>query len=304
MSKELTNSYGFEAENSPAHTTVLADAQANKAVQEIQAALTIAQKFPRNQSVSFQRIMQACERPFLADQALYAYKRGDGIVTGPSIRLAEVIAQNWGNMSVGIRELSQANGVSEVEAFAWDLETNVQCTKIFQVKHVRHTKKGSYPLTDPRDIYELVANQAARRLRACILTVVPGDIVEAATDKCKHTQATKSEPLADRIRKLILAFGEMGISVEMLEKRLGHNMEATIEPEMVTLRGIYKSIKDGISAREDFFDLNPAKPVAAIETVDKETGEVITNAEPHTSEEQITSSLADKLSKGKQGDKQ
>ncbi len=252
-------SYGFNEETSAPRTTALAEAQANKAVQEIQAALTIAQKFPRNQSASFQRIMQACDRPHLADQAMYAYKRGDSIVTGPSIRLAEVIAQNWGNVSMGIRELSQSNGVSEVEAFAWDLETNVQCTKIFQVPHVRNTKKGSYKITDQRDIYEMVANQGARRLRACILTVVPGDVVEAAVERCGKTQQNKDEPIADRIRKLIMAFSEFGITVEHLEKRLGHKMEATIEQELVTLRGVYKSIKDGITDRREFFDLDLTK---------------------------------------------
>src|SRR5690606_13682459 len=119
-------------------------------------------------------------RPFLAQQAIYAYPRGPQTVTGPSIRLAEAMAQAWGNLDCGIREISQADGVSVAEAYAIDLETNIRISKTFHVRHVRDTKQGKKRLTDSRDIYELVANQGARRLRACILGILPGDVVDAA----------------------------------------------------------------------------------------------------------------------------
>lgn len=298
MSKELApkNKYGFEEQDPVVQqTAALVQAQSSKAVQEIQAALTIARHNPRDENKSYQRIINACKRPFLAEQAIYAYPRAGTSVTGPSIRLAEVLAQNWGNISTGIREISQSNGVSEVEAFAWDLETNFQATKIFHVKHERYTKKGITKLTDPRDIYELVANNGARRQRACILAIIPGDIVEAAVEECQKTMASDAEPIADRVRKLVSAFDDIGISVESIEKRLGHNLAAIIEPEIVRLRAIYKSLKDGMAKREDFFEigshaaLNDNKDIdnhlASLvanknkEMVNTETGEVLPCAE-------------------------
>lgn len=249
--------FGFEDSGSTG--AALAEAQQSKSTQEIQAALVIAKRFPRNQLESLNRILNACKRPFLAEQALYAYPRGGKMVTGPSIRLAEVAAQNWGNMTFGVREISQKNGVSEVEAFAWDLETNTQSTKIFHVAHVRNTKKGSYKLTDQRDIYELVANQGARRLRACILSVIPGDVIEAAIERVGATLSSGEESIAERITRLVVAFDELGISVKMLEERLGHNLEATIESELVNLRAIFKSIKDGMADRAEFFDFGESK---------------------------------------------
>jgi hypothetical protein len=250
--------YGFGNSNEGGlirENSALAAAQEAKSIQEIQAALIIAQKFPRRPSQSFENIMAACERPFLAEQAMYAYPRGNQVVTGPSIRLAEVLAQNWGNIECGIRELSQSDGVSEVEAYAWDYQTNYRSNKIFHVPHERHTKQGKKRLTDPRDIYELVANQGSRRLRACILAVIPGDIVEAAVKKCEKTLSSGKEPIGDRIRKLIEAFNEMDVKVEHLEERLGHKLEVTSEAELVTLRAIYKSLKDGMASREDFFTI-------------------------------------------------
>ena len=119
----------------------LVDIESARATQEVQASMIIAKRFPRDEIAAYQKIIKACERPSLAKEALYAYPRGGQMITGPSIRLAEAMAQAWGNLDFGVRELSQKNGVSEVEAYAWDLETNTRQTKTFQVKHERYTRK-------------------------------------------------------------------------------------------------------------------------------------------------------------------
>jgi hypothetical protein len=236
----------------------LMNREQSKAIQEIQAALVIARANPRDQIKAIERIKNSCSRPGLASIAMYAYPKGGQMVTGPSIRLAEVLAQNWGNIDFGIRELSKSNNESLVESFCWDLETNVKQQKIFHVSHEIRTKAGPKKLTDPRDIYEHIANQGARRLRACILGIIPFDIVDYAVEVCEKTlkQANGSVPMIDRIQKMVLAFGELGVTSEMLEKRLGHKIEIVIEQELITLQKIYISIKDGFSKREDWFELS------------------------------------------------
>lgn len=225
-----------------------------RAAQEVQAAMVIAKRFPRDTAAAFGRIRDACKRPTLAERAIYTYPRGGQAVTGPSIRLAEVLAQNWGNLDFGIIELEQRDGGSDVMAYAWDLETNTRQVKVFTIKHERHTRRGVSALTDPRDVYELTANNGARRLRACILGVIPGDVVDAAVDQCEKTLAGgHQEPRADRIRKMAEAFDGLGVTAEMLQARLGHPIDKTSEHELVTLRGIYSSIKDGMSSVEDHF---------------------------------------------------
>ncbi len=270
-------------------TSLMASTEA-RAVAEVQASFVIAKKFPRNEHASFMRIIEACKRPFLAEHAMYTYPKGGTLVSGPSIRLAEVLAQTWGNMDCGVRELSQSNGVSVAEAYCIDLETNTRSVKIFHVPHVRDTKKGRQKLSDARDIYELVANQGARRLRACILAIIPIDVQEGAVNQIKKTLESGELPTSDRIRMMVTKFDEVGVKVEHLEKRLGHKLEATIPQEIVTLQGIYKSIKDGFSGREDFFDilgnnsnsstkdsldtLIAGKNTVKIPNVDKRTGEI------------------------------
>lgn len=227
-----------------------------KAIQEIQAALVIAKKFPRNQARAWNNIMQSCQRITFAEQALYSYPRGDETVEGPSIRMAEMVAQHWGNIDFGIREVEQRDGFSLAQSYCWDMETNTRQVKEFKVPHKRFTRKGTYDLKDPRDIYELVANYGARRLRACILGVIPVDIVEAAVQEVKQTmEKGTGEPLVDRIRKMVRAFTDLNITQEQIEKRLRHKIDATSAAELVKLQAIYKSIRDGYAKPEEYFDV-------------------------------------------------
>jgi hypothetical protein len=250
---------------------VLAEATAQREIAEVQAAMTIAKRFPRNQIRASERIMTACQRPGLAEGALYSYSRGGTDITGPSIRLAEAIAQQWGNLQFGIRELEQRAGESTVEAYAWDLETNTRQSKVFQVRHVRHTKRGAYALNDPRDIYEMVANLGARRLRACILGIVPGDIVEAAVNQCEATLKAKADISPEAIQKMVKVFGDYGVSKEAIEVRIQRKLESITAAQVIALRKIYNSLKDGMSVVEDWFETAPASaPNGSVQTAPKE----------------------------------
>jgi hypothetical protein len=241
----------------------VAEAGQQREIAEVQAAMVIAKRFPRNQIEATDRILQACTRVTLAEGALYSYSRGGSEITGPSIRLAEVAAQSWGNVSFGIRELEQRNGASTVEAFAWDMETNTRQVKVFQVEHKRHTKKGAYKLEDPRDIYELVANQGARRLRSCILGVVPGDVIEAAVKQCEETLHASADTSPEGLKKLITAFAKFSVSKEHIEARIQCRLEAIRAAQVVQLKKIYASLRDGMSSTGDWFEVGetsaPAK---------------------------------------------
>lgn len=226
----------------------------SRQTQEVQGAIFMAKQFPRDEYRAIERIERMCERMSLAEQATYSYPRGGKNVTGPSIRLAEAIAQTWGNIDCGVIELENKGGSSELMAYAWDLETNTRVTKVFKVKHVRDTKKGSTSLTDARDVYEATANFGARRLRACILSVIPGDVVERAVDVCKETVTNKDKtPIADRIKKLEKAFKELKITKEQLEQFAQRNLNEFGKEEIFTLQGVFKAIRDGQAKIEDYF---------------------------------------------------
>lgn len=240
--------------------------ESSRAIAEAQGKLVIAKRFPRDEARAFAKIMESCKRRGLAEEATYAFPRGGQTVSGPSIRLAEELARAWGNIDYGIRELSRKDGLSEMEAYAWDLETNTSSSQKFTVRHIRDTRGGGQALTDERDIYELTANQGARRLRARILAILPPDLVEAALAECKLTLAGKSdEPIADRVRKMIRAFEKFGVTAAMIEARLGHSLDSILPDELADLVGIYNSLKGSISKAGDWFGgSKPAPEPSAI----------------------------------------
>lgn len=252
--------------------SVTAAMATTRQAQEVQAAMVVAKKFPRNAAESMSRILEACTRRTLAESAMYSYPRGGTEVTGPSIRLAECIAQNWGNIDFGYIELEQKYNESQVMAYAWDLETNTRQSKVFTVPHRRETKKGSTPLTDSRDIYELIANQASRRVRSCILAVIPGDVIEAAVKQCEVTLTGGKIPLPDRIKDMVEKFAELEITAEQLAGFIGKNVDAFTAQDVVRLAKIYRSIKDGVVGNDYFIqrmkDSAPNPAPAEIESGD------------------------------------
>lgn len=248
-------------QNQQSNSGVMAQASSSREMEEVKGQIFMARQFPRNVFQSEQRIMDACKRPSLAQSAVYRYPRGGTSVEGPSIRLAEVLAQNWGNLAFGIKELEQRNGESVAMAYAWDLETNVREEKVFTVPHSRYARGKLNKLTDPRDIYEMVANNGARRLRACILGIIPGDITEKAVEECNRTlTGNNKSPLRDRVSQALNGFKEKyGVTQDQIEDRFGYNADAFTERDLLDLVKIFNSLKDGMSKVDDWFSKDVKK---------------------------------------------
>lgn len=240
-------------------TSALANVEGQRAIQEVQAALVIAKRFPRDEKTALDKILNACTRLGLAEQSAYSFSRGGTEITGPSIRLAEAVAQYWGNVEFGFREISRGTdekgvGFSEVEAYAWDVETNTRRPARFNVRHWRDTKQGGYALKEERDIYELVANMAQRRVRSCLLAVIPGDIIDEAARQCEATLAAKADTSHEAVKKLLEAFEALNVTKAQIEKRIQRRLESIVPAQVISLRKIFASLRDGMSVPTEWFE--------------------------------------------------
>lgn len=229
--------------------------EASRAIAEAQGKLVIAKRFPRDEVQAYNRVAQACQRKGIAEKAFYSYNRGGGTVSGPTIRFAEELARCWGNIDYGIKELSQDEGKSEMQAYAWDLETNAQSVQNFTNPHIREVGGKAKVLTSQRDIYEINANMGARRLRSRILAILPTDLVDMAIAECKKTLAgNNDEPLIDRVKKMVVAFDKIGVKQDQLEKRLGRKIDTMTVDDFTDYIGIYNAIKQGESKIAEWFE--------------------------------------------------
>jgi hypothetical protein len=277
------NNLDFSPVPAPAIDALISVEQ-QRAIEETQAAMIIAKRFPRDIDDCILRIKKACRRKSLATVATYAYPRGQTQISGPSIRLLEVIGQNWNNLTFGIAELSQDSGVSDVQAFAHDLETNVRMSKTFKVAHQRKARGSIQTLTDPRDIYEMVANQGARRMRACLMGVIPRDVIEEALAQCEKTLQSDEKPLEDRIRAMLDKFDAMGVSKPMIEGYVKHAAKLITASELAHLISVYNALRDGQATRDAFFAI-PRSDSGTISDLNGAIDDAETGSDPAAGDE-------------------
>ena len=229
--------------------------EVSRAIAEAQGKLVIAKRFPRNEVEAYAKAMEACQRVTMAEKAFYSFPRGNQTVEGPTIRFAEELARCWGNIDYGIKELSQDDGKSEMQAYAWDLETNSQSVQNFTNLHQREVGKKMQTLTSLRDIYENNANMATRRLRSRILAILPSWFVEDCIAECKKTLAGQNDtPLIDRVKKMVVQFAKLGVTQEQIEKRLKKKVDTMNADDFVEYIGIYNAIKQGESKIAEWFE--------------------------------------------------
>ena len=241
-----------------------------RAIAEVQAAIVLAQQAPRDTARAMAAMQEACDQKALADRAFFSYSRAGSTINGPSIHLARELARCWANIQYGIAELRRDDsaGISEMRAYAWDVELNTMSSSIFIVPHARDTKQGRKPIVDLRDVYENNANQGARRVREAIFAVLPIWFTEAAKTRAMETiKHGGGKPLATRITDAIRLFDEMGVSLERIEDRLGKPSTRWSPNDVAQLVVLYQSLQHGELRVEDEF---PHRRVTAAEIQERQ----------------------------------
>lgn len=224
-----------------------------RAVAEVQAAVTVAKQMPRDVEHANLEMQTSCGRTALANRAFYSVpNRGNG----PSVHLARELARIWGNIDYGVRELRRDDeaGESEIQAFAWDQQTNTRTTRTFIAPHARMKGRNRQILTDLGDIYLSNQNIGARAVRECIFAVLPAPFTEEAQDICRTTiERGEGEPLETRIEKMIAAFDKLGVTVGQMEDKIGRPQSGWLASDVAQMSIVHTSIKrDGLSAEDEF----------------------------------------------------
>ncbi|RMB85594.1 hypothetical protein [Streptomyces shenzhenensis] len=231
----------------------------SRAVAEVQAAVIVARQFPRVEALAIMKMQTAFAQHNLAVRSFFRFNRGTSRVSGETIQFAKELARCWTNIHYGVHELRRddAAGESEMQAWAWDLETNERASTTFIVPHSRWTKTdGSTRLEDPRDVYENNSNNGARRLREMIFSVLPDWFREQAKSIAQHTvdNGQGDTPVAQRAAEAIAAFEGIGVTVEQLEEnRAGRPSGKWTNLDLGQLHIIFESIRRGEATIEEEF---------------------------------------------------
>ncbi|MCX5516191.1 hypothetical protein C3941_19565 [Kaistia algarum] len=226
---------------------------------EVDQQITTAHAYPRSVTRAVQNIMSlATIDEESAEECVYALPRGGKPIKGPSVRLAEIIASQWGNCRVGARvvHVDRIEKYVEAEGVFHDLETNAATTA--RVRRRISDKRGNL-LND--DMIVVTGNAACSiAKRNAILGAVPKAVWRKAYAAVEQVIAGDIKTLAERRDLVMKAFAAFGVTPEQVCAALGIGGldDLTLE-HMGTLTGMRSALKSGEATVEEMFP-KPAAP--------------------------------------------
>lgn len=213
----------------------------------------------------------------------YALPRGGKPITGPSVHLAKIIAQQYGNLRAESRVVDITDKQIVSRCTAWDLENNNAVS--IEVRRSIVGKNGNRFSDDMITVTGNAANSIA--YRNAIFALVPKSITDKAYQAAQHLitgDLSYEEQLIKRRDSAIKHFNDTyAITEEEVIKLCGkHTINQIRANEMALLFGIAQSLKDGDTTVEDVmqpFRKTTRKAVNRsfeedAEIIDVETGEV------------------------------
>ena len=228
----------------------------SRAIAQVQAAAVMARQFPRSTQAAISEMRDACGRTELAKRAFFKFPRGGESVTGASVYLARELARIWGNIDYGLNELRRddTHGQSEMQAYAWDLQTNARSTRTFVIEHARDTKQGRKQLTDLRDISDNNNNFGARAVREMIFATLPQWFTDMAQEVCRETLKNGGGvPLPTRVANALAAYKRARITPSQLATRVGTEPDAWTHEDVTDLEILYRSLQNREITRDEAF---------------------------------------------------
>ena len=218
--------------------------QQDKAAIDIQ--ISTAKVYPRN-------IKRAIENSIAivtmdketAETCNYALPRGGKIIQGPSVHLAKILAQNWGNLRIESKVVDiDAKHVTS-QAVAFDLENNL-AIKV-EVKRSIMTNKGR----QSDDMITVTGNAGnSIALRNAVLSVIPRAIVDKVYKEAKAKITGDVSDKTKLIARRKQVFDGIKDSYSLTEAEIlsvigKASIDHVLPDDLVVLIGIGQAIKDG-----------------------------------------------------------
>lgn len=257
-------------EPSRAVTTVDVSAIENISRAEIDQQIATAHRYPRSLSdfLNLSRAMIQSD-PAVADECLYALKRTDKqgkakIITGPSIRFAEIIQYAWGNIRTIARVMHEGPRFITAQAVCHDLERNAATAT-----EVQRRITGSSGNRYGDDMIGVTANAAASIARRnAILQVIPKPIWLPVFRTAEATVRGYYANLPGARDDAVGYLTKRGIEEEVIFDHLGVATVDEITPEhLVVLRAAVKGAEEKEYTLEEFF-YTEAVTLQGVERVD------------------------------------
>jgi hypothetical protein len=221
---------------------------------ELDSAIATAKAYPRDMHSAIADIMTlATLDEETAAEASFALPRGGKPIRGPSIRLAEIVASQWGNnrSMARIVSIDRENKLVVAEGIYIDLQKNSTISKQSS-RRIVDSKGRMY--SDDMIVMTLNAAQAIA-LRNAIFTGIPKGVWAKAYKACQQIVMGDVKTLAERRDRAIKAFAQFGVKPEQIYGALQvKGIEDLTVEHMPLLQGMHSALKNGEATVEEMFD--------------------------------------------------
>jgi len=218
---------------------------------EIDIQIATAKRYPRQLSRARERVLEmATATQETAEACFYALPRGGQIITGPSARLAEIVASAYGNVRAGARIVAIEERYVTAQGVCHDLERNV-----FASTEVKRRIVDVYGKRYNDDMIMVTSNAAcAIALRNAVFKVIPMSLFAAELAKIRRVAAGDERTMKERLAALVEWYAEQGVSEEQLCAQVGRRSieDFTLE-DVALLRDIANAIKDDALKPQEVF---------------------------------------------------
>lgn len=225
----------------------------------------IAKKYPRNTTRAIQNITTYITLDVeTAESCTYSLLKGGKAITGPSVVLAKMIVQEFGNIRVENKVIDVTDKHVICEATCFDLEKNIAMRTTVRKSIVGN--KGRYS----EDMIVITANALnSIALRNAVFSVIPKIVVDKLYKAAvKKITGDITEDQAFEARKITVFNGFMqkyadyGIQEIEICKAVGKNhINDVTRDDLIVLIGLEKSLQVGETNFDDAFRGNKKAPV-------------------------------------------
>ena len=218
----------------------------------------------------------------IAQSCFYRLSRGGKFIEGPSVRMAEIAATAWGNLTVGARIISEDDKTVTAQGVARDLETNMAMS--VEVSR-RITDKRGRRFSD--DMIIVTKNAAcAIAYRNAVLKVIPAAFMEDVLERAQEIALGEGQDTEARVAKAMKMFGEFGVKPGQVLASIDKSAVQEVGPDdLLTLIGMYNAIKGGdTTVEESFPHASLEEKQAAVEAKMAKAGEKKPEKQPEKKE--------------------
>lgn len=192
----------------------------------------------------------ACLDEETAASMFYVLKRDGKRIEGPSVRLAEVIANSWEHVRAEARIDEIGERFVTATATAMDLQKNVAIRT--SVKRRITTREGE---RYGDDMIQTTCNAAmSLAMRNAIQKVIPFALIKSVYEEAKLVAIGKAESFTANRDKMLGLFDKAGVKLTDILAYFGYQgIDDFRLNDMIDLRGIYQAIRDGETTVENAF---------------------------------------------------